>query len=306
VNGTVTRQATRVMSCDATVIAVADRPDRAIHDAVERAVRRLHILELRWSRFLPDSELSRINLAAGRPVAASSDTMTLVEAMVQGWHATDGSFDPTLLVALVELGYAQSRSDADRRTSLPGSAARRGSPGTIVVDREAGTVRLPPGTTIDPGGIGKGTAADLVVAELIAAGADGALVEIGGDLRVAGRPPHDAGWCVEVDTGGSRRTVVLRDGGVATSTSRLRTWRSGAQLRHHLIDPATLRSSATDSVSCTVIAGTAGWAEVFTKIAFAASASDAIAALERRGLAAAITTDAGSLLVTRSWKEFER
>jgi thiamine biosynthesis lipoprotein len=304
--GTITRRTTHVMSCNATVIAVAAGRGRAIDAAVERAVRRLHELELRWSRFIADSELSRVNRRAGHPVAVSNDTITLVEAMVHGWHATDGSFDPTLLVALVELGYAQSRSDAERRTSLPAGVARRGSPDEIIVDREAGTVRLPLRTTIDPGGIGKGLAADLVVADLLAAGAEGALVEIGGDLRLAGRPPHDAGWCVEVATGGPLRTVVVADGGVATSTSRLRSWRAGTERHHHLIDPATLRSSASDAVSCTVIAGTASWAEVFTKVAFTTSASTAIAALDRRHLAAAITTDTGELLVTRSWKEFER
>ena len=97
----------------------------------------------------------------------------------------------------------------------------------------------------------------------------------------------------------------ITHGGVATSTSRLRTWTADGAHRHHLIDPATLHSTATEVESCTVIAGTAAWAEAFTKVAFARGAAAALADYRRHGLAARITTPDG-VVTTPDWTAFRR
>lgn len=294
---------TRVMSCPATVAVVGER------SLLERGVRRLHDLERRWSRFLPRSEISVLNAAAGRPVRVSDETVRLVEALVRAWHVTDGAFDPTLLGALVGLGYAASRDDSTRRTSLPAGTAPRGDVAGIRVGGPAGIVVLPPGTTLDAGGLGKGLAADLVVEELLAAGARGALVEIGGDLRVDGEPPDgDRGWTIDV-TGPQRvalTRVVLASGAVATSSTRFRRWTTdrGAE-RHHLVDPATLRPCRTDVVSCTVVAGTAAWAEGFAKVGFVRAPDAARALWERHDLAAMVVTEDGRCERTATWARFD-
>jgi thiamine biosynthesis lipoprotein len=291
------------MSCAASVAVVA--PDCEADRLLDLGIARVHRLEAMWSRFRPDSEVSRLNRRAGTPVVVSPETITLVEAMVQGWHVTVGSFDPTLLATLVELGYAQSREDATRRTSLPAGTAMSGRPGAIRLDRAASTVTLPEHTAIDPGVIGKGLAADLAVADLVADGAAGALVEIGGDLSAAGEPP-DGGWTIAVDTGAAPATIRLVSGGVATSTSRLRRWERDGERRHHLVDPCTLQPSTNDVLSCSVVAGTAAWAEVFTKVAFARSVLDSVALFERHGLAASITRGDGRRVNSEPWDAFER
>ena len=307
---------TRVMSCRANVVVVGEASisGHQLDGLADHATARLHQLEQRWSRFLPTSDLSLLNAAGGGALQVSDDTARLVTALVQSWHATQGAFDPTLVGTLVELGYAQSRDDAELHTSLAPSVGLRGRPDLVLVDVAAAVVQLPAGTALDPGGLGKGLAADIVTAELLAAGARGALVEIGGDLRVAGDPPIGHSWTIEVDTAaaGAGTTIVsLADGGVATSTSRLRTWTSGGEHRHHLIDPATLRPSASDTVSCTVIAGSAAWAEAFTKVAFTLDPRSAVERFEALGLAASVTTSPtadspGERLTSSAWKAFER
>jgi len=300
------RRSFGVMSCSASVVVVSDG-DIDLGALAEQAVARSAALEQRWSRFLSTSELMLLNRRAGEAVQVSADTVSLVESMVRGWHATDHCYDPTLLGTLLDLGYSASRDDATVTSSLPQSAHRRGQPAAIGVDPTQRAVMLPAGTAIDPGGIGKGLAADLVAAELIDAGACGALVEIGGDLAVVGTPPAGDSWTITADTGaGTDSTIALRSGGVATSTTRRRTWRQGDADRHHLVDPVTLAPSATGCIACTVIAGTAAWAEVFTKVAFARPLSVAIEILERRRLAASLTTDDGRRHVTAAWKEFAR
>ena len=116
--------------------------------ALAAARGRLAELEARWSRFRPDSEISTLNRAAGRPVAVSPETLTLLALAVLGWQATGGRFDPTVLDALEAAGYdrsfdqlpADGHGTADNRPALgpaPGLAGIR-------IDPEAGH-RHPPG-----------------------------------------------------------------------------------------------------------------------------------------------------------------
>lgn len=290
------------MSCDAMIVVAGDRVD---DDALDRAARRLAELERRWTRFDDDSEISGLNAAKGSPRRCSDDTVALVEAMVRAWHATDGAFDPSLLGSLVELGYATSRTDQTKRTSIDVDVAISRRVDEIAVDRAAGVVRLPAGLHLDPGGIGKGLAADLLTGELLGV-ATGALVEIGGDIRVRGDGPDDGAWTIAVahPAGGETEYVRLRDGGVATSTSRLRSWLTGDRRHHHLLDPASGRSTDGDVIGCTVVAGTAAWAEAFTKVAFVRGADEAIEQYERLGVAALVVLDDGTTVTTARWSAF--
>jgi len=100
------------MGSDAHVIVVGGA-DRLIDDAVTRVAE----LEQRWSRFLPDSEISQLNRWAGLPVAVSPDTVTLVEHAIVAWRLSGGAFDPTLLGAVMQAGYDRSFEQLGRRGS---------------------------------------------------------------------------------------------------------------------------------------------------------------------------------------------
>ena len=62
----------------------------------ELAMIRIARLEACWSPFLPGSDVSRLNRAAGSPVAVRPATVTLVQAMAAATIATAGVFDPTV------------------------------------------------------------------------------------------------------------------------------------------------------------------------------------------------------------------
>ena len=234
-----------------------------------RALAMIDDLEARWSRFVPTSEICRLNAAAGAPVAVSPDTVLLVERAVEAWSRTDGLFDPTMLLALVAAGYDR---DFDQLGSAPSAVDEpllvddqlvllgpelEPRCGEIVIDGDGGTVRLPPGVGFDPGGLGKGLAADLVADALLDWGADGALVNIGGDLRCAGRPLDGEGWVVTVPGSGDHdRMIELAGGGVATSTCLRRRWLTEGGPAHHLLDPATGRPASRAARSVTVLAAT--------------------------------------------------
>ena len=262
-----------------------------------RARQRIEQLEARWSRFRPDSEVSRLNRAAGRPVLVSSDTVTLVRLALAGWRGTSGRFDPTVLGAVLDAGYDRSFE----RLGEPAPAG--GTPSgldlgavAVAVDERCGTVALPTGVGFDPGGIGKGLAADLVVEELLAAGASGACVNIGGDLRAEGDGP----WPVDVaDPFDSRRPPVaglaLDRGAVATSSRLRRTWWRGGARRHHIIDPVTGRPAEGDVAAVTVITGEAWRAEVLGTAALLAGVAGALDLLAARNATGLVVGTDGTL-----------
>mgnify|MGYP001306441311 CR=1 FL=1 len=239
-------------------------------DHLEHARRRIDLLERRWSRFRPDSEVSMLNAARGAPVVVSEDTSLLVARSLQAWRATAGRFDPSVHDAVVAAGYDAARAGGP--SHAPGPA--RPAPGLadVAVDESTGLVWLPDGLHLDPGAIGKGLAADLVVEELLAEGVDGVCVNLGGDLRVAGTPPRGDAWSVRVDDPRDRSRELTRlpvaDGGVATSGRLDRAWLRNGRPAHHLIDPSTGEPATTDVVAVTAVAATAWWAEVVATWAF--------------------------------------
>lgn len=101
---------------------------------------------------------------------------------------------------------------------LPSGLLRWGGMDEIVVDRHAGTVAVPSGVVLDAGGIGKGLAADLLVAHLLGLGVRGCIVSIGGDLSLGGDGPDPDGWTISVEQPAEMHTeltrVVVSGGGV--------------------------------------------------------------------------------------------
>lgn len=258
------------MGCAAHVLVVGGPAGLA-----DRAVRRLATLESLWSRFRDHSDISRCNAAAGSATAVSPWTVALVRRAVSAWRTTGGRFDPTVLTALEGLGYVHTFARVPASTESPVAAASS-APGCagIVVDAVASTVTIPAGVRFDAGGIGKGLAADLVADELLEAGAAGACVNVGGDLKAVGEAPDADGWTVVLEDPYDAESEISRftiaDCGAATSSRTYRTWeRAGVQV-HHLIDPSTGAPAWTDLASVTVVARTAWLAEVLAKAAFVA------------------------------------
>jgi thiamine biosynthesis lipoprotein len=240
-------------------------------DDTSYAERRLRELESRWTRFRDDSELSLVNAAGGAPCVVSDDTAVLVEHLSRAWRETGGVFDPTMPDTLSDLGYARSWPDTDTSVASTRNRAARGCRG-IEVDRSARIVRLPAGLHLDPGGLGKGLAADLVSTELLDRGALGALVNVGGDLRAVGRPPEGDAWSVDVEhpTRPDRPVarVALAYGGVATTSRCRHRWRASGMDLHHVLDPVDGRPADRPWATVTVVAATGWWAEALAKRAF--------------------------------------
>jgi thiamine biosynthesis lipoprotein len=278
----------RAMGTDCQILVDAPAPhaDRL----AELGRTRVDLLERCWSRFQVDSELNQLNASAGRgPQQVSADLLELVVRMDQAWPATDGLFDPTVLNAVNALGYDVDFAQVAARVvadaaSIPSSPA----PGMagVIIDVASSTVSLPAGIGIDPGAIGKGLGADIVVDELLAVGATAALVNLGGDISIGGS--LDESWLIAIEDPGTTAPsglVTLPQGmhraGIATSTTSKRRWASGR--RHHIIDPRTGSMTTNDIAQATVVCDAAWRAEVLATTAMLADDIDLARVIEHAG-----------------------
>jgi thiamine biosynthesis lipoprotein len=292
-----------VMGTVARFTADTDDDDRDDHRAATIAADAALLmweLERCWSRFDPGSEISELNRAAGRAIEVSLPTLLLVRLACAGAVITDGLFDATVLGAVERAGYDRSFTTMSANSIAHATSGfERGSPG-IVVDDDARTVRLPRGVGIDPGGIGKGLAADLAVDAMLAAGATGAQVEIGGDARVVVPDGPCAITVAHPDDGSILSTVALRDGAIATSSPRLRRWTRDGECAHHLIDPRTGAPTDNEIVCASVVAAHGWQAEVLAK-AVCIAGTDALALVDDLGAAALVATTDDVVVTTTGW-----
>ena len=211
----------------------------------------LAAMDAACSRFRSDSELWRVNQAGGRPVPVSALFADALTVALAAAAVTDGDVDPTCGQSLVRLGYdrdfAQARRDTGRlrRAPVPAGGWRR-----VELNPGRREVTVPADVMLDLGATAKALAADRAATAIEAAVGGGVLVNLGGDIRVAGDPP-DGGWRVGIadDVGFDASTasiepqqvVLIRDGGLATSSTLGRAWRRDGVDLHHIIVPATGR-----------------------------------------------------------------
>jgi len=157
-------------------------------DAIDRAC----------SRFRPDSELWRVNHACGRALRVSALLAEAVAVALTAADVTDGDVDPTCGRSLVRLGYDRDFAAARQDTSpLPQPAVPAAGWQAVELDRERREIKVPADVMLDLGATAKALAADRAAIRVAAALNCGVLVNLGGDIRVAGEPPDD-GWLVGI------------------------------------------------------------------------------------------------------------
>ena len=223
----------RAWSCTMRLI-VAD--ERTLRPATADLVALVERVDRAASRFRADSALSLANRAAGRPVAVPKLLVDLVAAALDAAQQTDGAVDPTVGRSLAALGYDRDIADvpADGRSVEPVAA---GGWRAVRLDREIGLLTVPRGCALDLGATAKAYVADHAAHALAARYDTAVLVELGGDIAVSGSAPE--GWYIEVAEreGADGQLVLLRHGGLTTSTTAVRRWRRGGTEISHIVDP---------------------------------------------------------------------
>ncbi len=289
-----------------TAVVIVAGPDGNADAAIAAVKARIAAVDAACSRFRDDSELALLNAAGGVVVAASPVLLDALEVALRAARLTDGLVDPTVGTAMRVLGYDRdfalvAASGPPVRVTVGAVAGWR----AVSVDRAAGTVRVPPGVTLDLGATAKAWCADRAAAEAAAASGSGVLVSVGGDVAVAGPAPA-GGWRVRVtqhhgdDDDAPGQTVAITSGGLATSGTTSRRWQRGGRALHHLVDPATGWSAAGPWCTVSVAAGSCVDANTASTAAIILG-DEAPTWLDARGLAARLVGADGGIVRTATW-----
>jgi thiamine biosynthesis lipoprotein len=297
---------TRTFEALGTTAQVSVTDPSALDEAVAVVEEELASIDVACSRFRSDSELTALNEAGGRPFRASPLLVDAVEVALRAARATNGDVDPTVGRSISGLGWdcdfavLVTRGDGERFELVPA-----GGWATVRVDRARGLVTVPAGVELDLGATAKALAADRAAGAATEATGAGALVNLGGDISVAGPAPH-GGWAVLVtddhrsppDADGQK--VAISTGGLATSSTTVRRWRAGGEEHHHILDPRSGRPAA--EVWRTVSVAAASCVEANTaSTAAIVRGHRACAWLEGKGLPGRLVALDGAVAYTGGW-----
>lgn len=279
--------------------------DPAVVDSAVALVRqRLDEVERAASRFRADSEVSVMARSQSGTHSVSRLLAALVRAGLTAAEKSDGAVDPTLGRVMTQLGYGVdgpgSISAAAPTPPIRWTVERRATWRDITLDHDI--LRMPAGTLLDLGATAKAWAADRCAEEIADHFGCGAMVSLGGDLRVAGSPPAD-GWNVLVQDGDDEPASLIRLSGahaVATSSTLHRRWRRNGQLLHHVVDPMTSRPAPPVWRTVTVAAPTCVEANTLTTQAVVRGQA-AIQVLTQAGVAARLVDARGEVIRIGGW-----
>ena len=235
--------------------------------------------EARYSRFLPDSLIGRINEAAGKHwVEVDTEADALFQLCQEMIFFTRGVFDPTSL-PLIRLWNWKANPPV-----VPDEAAIRAVQARVgwrKVQRRPGSIFLPEeGMCLDLGGIGKEYAVDCVLTMALQRGLENVLVDFGQDVRVHGQPPEKGAWHIGLEDpknpGRCWTGVAVSNHAVATSGDYLRYYMHEGRRYGHIIDPRTGYPVNNGLLSVSVIAPHCTLAGILSTAAFVLGHKEAI------------------------------
>lgn len=263
--------------------------------AVDEIFRKLWLtifeFEQRFSRFLPDSELTRFNRSAGtkQPVSQEFRSLLIVAKMMA--QKSEGLYNPFVLPALQRAGYVHSMVSAHRQDVVD-NYADRSVVDWSMLDIGDDWASIPYGTAIDLGGCGKGYAGDLL-ADLADFSGDitGYWFSLGGDIVARGYDEAGQPWVIGVEdivhqqkiigtcsTSGTRRYAV------ATSSITRRKGKQNGKDWHHIIDPLTGKPSETDILAASISASDSLTADVIASCVIIAGSDRALSYIQDKAV----------------------
>ena len=288
-----------------TVHHVVATDPATLGPAIDLAVDYLAALDRAASRFRADSEVSRLARTAGGRIVTTMVSPMLTEHLRAALHVarlTGGLVDPTVGRAVVAQGYDDDLAVVRARATyvVPTPAA---VPGWRSVVLDGSLLTLPGGTLLDLGACAKAHAVDVLARRMTTELGGGFLVNLGGDIAVAGSLPA-GGWQIGIDSDGPRRAPGVTSNGQAIATSSVvrRSWTTDEGRRHHLVDPRTGRSEATPwaQVSC---AGTSALEANAASSAAVLLGEEAVGWLESRRIPGRLERPDGTVTLTGGWPD---
>lgn len=253
----------------------------------------LDAVDERMSLYRPGSELLRFNREpAGTPLVLSPELMTVLLAGQQVAELSGGAFDLTVAPLVLAWGFGP-----EARHGLPDATAlqqRRAAIGHRHLEldpaRGLATKHLP-GLQADLGGIAKGYGVDRAAQVLQAQGLAHYMVEVGGELRTAGRNAQGRPWQIGVEEPDAvpqraRFVVPLSGAAMATSGDYRIYFEEGHRRYSHEIDPTSGEPITHGLASVTVVAADCMQADALATALIVMGPASGLALARQRGIAA--------------------
>lgn len=291
----------QIMGTEVTITVVAkSRAEGAA--AIEQGMAEIRRLDRMMSLYRDDSQVTKVNLAAGsRPVKVSPEMIEVAEAAARISALTEGAFDVTVgpLVVLWQMRLKEGRVPADEEIAR---VRQRVNYRNIVIDRKEGTLFLrKPNMVMDFGGVAKGYAADRAVDVLRKKGINDAIIAIAGDIRLIGRRADGKPWRVGVqhprEKGKTLAVLDLTDTYISTSGDYERYTIVQKKRYHHIIDPRTGRP-ARGMQTVTVVADRGEVGDPLTTALFILGPDHGMQILKASGYEAIMGDASGRVIMT--------
>ncbi|MBS4174015.1 FAD:protein FMN transferase [Bacillus sp. FJAT-49736] len=238
-----------------------------------------------FSRFLPNSELSQFNRSKGHLFLPTSILYDVLKTSDDFYKETEGLFNPYLCEIICDLGYDRSFEMLGLQEVMKGDKEFVIPMNPIIFDESMKGLKLID-ASIDLGGIAKGWTAQQIANQLQASGELLGAISAGGDIFLWGERQN--GW--DITIAHPRYTnkdlfslKVIREAGVATSSTLKRSWKTTkGDTKHHIIDPRSHNSSGSDLIQVTILANDLTTAEVYAKCLLILGWDDGIKWLNRK------------------------
>lgn len=286
------------MGTEATITAVAASESEAAA-AIDAGMAELRRFDRMMSLYKDDSEITKVNMAAGKAaVKVSPEIIEVVEAANRVSELTDGAFDITVgpLVVLWQMRLKEGKMPTDEEIM---NIKPRVNYKNIIIDKKTSTLFLKNRNMImDLGGAAKGYAADKTAELLSNRGIKNGIVALAGDIRVMGHRSDGTPWHIGVqDPREKDKTMTvlkLSDKSISTSGDYERFRIVGKKRYHHIIDPRTGKPSES-MISVTLIGNSGALVDPLTTALFIVGKGKAMKLVKELGCELIVEDSSGKV-----------
>jgi thiamine biosynthesis lipoprotein len=293
-----------LMGTNVTITVVAQTAQKG-QEAIDAGMAELRRLDAMMSLYKDTSEITKVNLAAGKnPVVVSPEMIEVVERGAVVSKLSGGVFDLTIgpLVVLWQMRLKEGKIPTDEEIARVRSLVNYRN---VLLDKKASTIFLKKaGMIMDFGGM-KGYMADSVADLLKKRGIDNAVIAVAGDIRVMGHREDDKPWRIGVqhprNPDKTLTVLELSDKYISTSGDYERFTIQEKKRYHHIIDPRTGKPSK-GVISVTLIGERGAFIDPLAKVPFILGPERGLAIVKKLGIEAIIVDDKGSVFTTEGIK----
>jgi thiamine biosynthesis lipoprotein len=290
-----------IMGTQVTITVVADTPE-AGERAIDSGMAELRRLDAMMSLYKDDSEIAKVNRAAGKtPVKVSPEMIEVIERSLETSRLTHGAFDATIgpLVVLWQMRLKEGGIPSDDEIR---NVQKLVNYRNVLVDRHASTVFLrKPGMILDVGGSAKGYAADRVKDLFRKNGIVNAVIAVAGDIWAIGKREDGTPWRIGVQHPRQQDKVLavlnLSDRYISTSGDYERFVIRQKKRYHHIIDPRTGRPSR-GVISVTLLGDQGAVIDPLTTALFILGREEGMAIVRKLGAEAIFVDEEGKVTAT--------